>query len=37
MKLSNGRKSLYSICNICGGQKYIFIKNNQKGDSIDIH
>ena len=35
--LSNGRKSLFSICNICGGKKYKFIKNNQKGDSVDIH
>ena len=36
IKSNNGRKSLYSICNICGGKKYKFIKNNQKGNAIDI-
>ena len=35
--LSNGRKSLFSICNICGTKKYKFLQNNQKGDSVDIH
>ena len=35
--LSNGRKTLFSKCNICGVNKYKFLKNDKIGDSVDIH